>query len=66
MKFGRARLKFQVTTEVALEIYLQCNVTPCIPVILTDNRKEYSASVIRVDGPAELPHGSYRKWCGLL
>jgi len=50
---------------VTLEIYLQCNVTPCSLVIFTGSRKEYSASEIAVEGPAELPHGSSRECCGL-
>jgi len=50
---------------VILEISLQCNVTPYCLVISTDSLKEYSALVIMVDGPVELPHGSYRKLCDL-
>jgi len=65
MKLGRTRLKLHVTTAVTLGISLQCNMTPCSLVISSDSRKEYFASEIRVDGPAELPHGSYTKWCGL-
>jgi hypothetical protein len=50
---------------VILEISFQRNVTPCCLVISTDSRKEFSALVIMVDGPLELPHGGYKKWCSL-
>ena len=50
---------------VTLQIYLQCNVMPCSLVIFTGSRKEYSASEIMVEGPADLPHGSCRKGCDL-